>query len=254
MTVSQVVPVANETIFKEARLKVGLSVQSLPYSLTLPIVSVAVSLRIGVNTGYSYVRVNDNEAPVLGTGQVSPTTTATDAGWTLIYDDTADEDSIETDPFGFDFKLNNVSYNTCFITSNQYLTFASAALVYVNLGAAVPAVPKLHFGSNDLSYQRVYTKAEPGIFRIRWEGNSSYNASAGSSNRFAEIAFYGSLSSGKQLLEVRSGNITGTAGTFMLATASTSLASGTFAQNKSWVFEGNSAGTTWTLYADSHVE
>jgi hypothetical protein len=128
-------------------------------------------------------------------------------------------------------------------------------MVYSSLSASNPAAPKIHIGAADFSYQRVYTKSSSNAFRIRWEGNSDYAASAGTSDRFFELTFYKPLGSGTQFIEVRSGDIAGsTGGPFLLATASTALASGTFAAYESWVFEGNSSGTSWTLYTGEHVE
>lgn len=197
--------------------------------------------------------ISGTAAPVLGDELVTPTSVATDDGWTLAYDDLADEDDVEVAGFGFNFTLNSVAYTGCFAVSNGYLTFGQSSVVYIGLGASTPAVPKLHFNSLDGSFQRVYTKAETGLFRIRWEGSSIYNASG--SSRFVEITFYAPLSNGSQVLEVRSGDVFGSlAGPFMLANASTAYASGAFAANQSWIFTGNAAGTSWTLQAGVHAE
>jgi len=193
-------------------------------------------------------------APLLGDGQVSPTTAATGSGWTLVFDDTADEASTEVGPFGFAFTLNEIAYTSCYVNSNAYITFGDYEDVYEDLGATVPALPKIHIGSGDFSYQRIYTRTRPGVFTIRWEGNSAYGADAGDSNRFLEVTFYKPLSNGAQLLDIRSGDIDGDiSGPFMIATASTALASGSFAANQSWALEGNATGTIWTLYAGEHV-
>jgi hypothetical protein len=254
MTVTNVVPVANETVLASGRLRLGIAVTGYSYPLELlTTVSLTVKTKVRVSNGFA--RVSGTAAPVLGAGQVTPTSTATGDGWTLAYDSTDDEASTLTDSFGFSFTLDGTAYTDCYVVSNQYITFGTDSIVYSGFAAGTPSAPKLLFGSGDFSYQRVYTKAETGLYRIRWEGNSSYSAAAGNSNRFAEVTFYAPLGSGTQLLEVRSGNISGsTSGPLMLATASTSLASDTFAANESWVFEGNSTGTTWTVYATSHVE
>lgn len=199
-------------------------------------------------------QIDGTALPVLGITQVSPISLATNAGWTLAYDSTADENSTIVGNFGFSFVLNNISYSSCYVNSNSYITFGGQENVYQNLGASIPSLPKLHLGSGDFSYQRIYTKAEADLFRIRLEGNSVYNAAAGSSNRFVEISIYKTLENGTQFIDVRSGNISGsTSGPFMLATETTALASGTFAANESWVFEGNSSGTSWTLHDQSYV-
>jgi hypothetical protein len=253
MTVPAVLPVWQETVLLDARVRIGLEAQSFGFALQALTTVPAFGVKIGIAIGGAFARVSGIAAPVLGDGQVTPTTAATDDDWTLLYDDTDDEGSTASGSFGFDFTLDGVAYTSCFITSNQYLTFGTESVEYQNLDADMPAVPKLHMGSGDFSYQRIYTKAEAGLFRIRWEGNSSFSADAGDSNRFLEVTFY--APSGGQLLEVRTGDISGsTAGPFMLATDDTSLADGTLAANSSWVYEGNSDGTTWTLYEESHVE
>jgi hypothetical protein len=204
---------------------------------------------------YSRLIVERTAAPVLGAGQVSPTTAATDDGWQLIFNSAADEGATQTGNFGFEFTLSNVAYATCYVNSNGYITFGGTSNQYVNLGESVPSLPKLHVGSGDFSYQRVYTKVGTDEFRIRWEGNSDFAAGAGNSNRFHEVTFYSPNGDGSQWLEVRTGNVAGSvAGPLMLATATTALASGTFAANQSWVFEGNAAGTTWTVASGKHVQ
>lgn len=255
VTVSKLVPVWNQSTRLEAPLKIGVTVGSLPYAVTNTAAAVTLKTLVKMTLPMGPSRVSGTLAPVLGAGQVSPTSTATNAGWTLAYNSTDDEANTTVSGFGFDFTLNNVAYTSCYVNSNAYITFGASALVYQTLNASSPAQPKLHVGSGDWSYQRIYTKASSGVFRIRWEGNSAYDAAAGSSNRFHEVTFYAPAADGTQLLEVRSGNISGgTSGPLMLATASTALATGTFAANESWVFEGNSTGTTWNVYAGSHVE
>lgn len=193
-------------------------------------------------------------APILGATQVSPTTAATGNGWTLVFDGTADDNSTSISGFGFAFTLSGTAYTGCAVSSNSYITFGGSQDVYQNLSASNPSLPKLLIAAGDFSYQRIYTKAVAGAFRIRYEGNSNRSASAGSSDRFLEVAFYEALESGAQFLEVRSGNVGGNlSGPFMLATASTELASEVFAENESWVFQGNAAGTTWSVQSAKHV-
>lgn len=255
MTVTSVAPVWNETLVTSCAVKIGLSLSGYGFSLNETTIIPPISIKVGTQPSDAFKRVSGTAAPVLGATQVTPTSTATSNGWSLLFNNTDDEGSTASGSFGFTFTLNNVAYTSCYITSNEYLTFGSDSVVYLSLSASTPSVPKLHIGSDDFSYQRIYTKSAAGLFRIRWEGNSAYDASAGSSNRFLEVTFYEPVSSGKQFVEIRTGAVSGsTSGPFMLATASTSLASGTMAANSSWVYEGDSTGTTWTLYANSHVE
>lgn len=254
VTVSSVVPVWNQSTLLKAPIKIGARIEGFPYALEVTAPTLVMKIRTKLAFLIEAARVSGTAAPVLGAGQVSPTSTATDAGWTLVYNATADEGNTTVTGFGFTFTLNSVGYTGCYVNSNAYITFGTPIEAYESLGASVPAAPKLHVGSGDFSYQRIYTKAEDGLFRIRWEGNSSFGASAGSSNRFHEVTFYKATGAGTQFLEVRTGNTSGTtAGPFMLATASTALASGTMAANESFVYEGNAAGTSWTLYTGEHV-
>jgi hypothetical protein len=227
-------------------LPTPIQISMAPEVLDVSIGTAPVTSELTVKTGTA--------APVLGNAQVTPTSIATDLGWTLQYDSTVDDQSILIGEFGFNFTLNNVVYTNCYVGSNSYLTFGAGAINYSSLGATVPSLPKLHIGAEDYSLQRIYTKTENKIFRVRWEGNTSTSALAGNSNRFLEVTFYEAIENGTQYLEVRSGNIpTPTSQPFMLATASTALATATFATNNSWVFIGNSTGTTWTVETGSYI-
>lgn len=195
-----------------------------------------------------------SSAPVLGVSQAT-ISTAEGLGWTLLYNATADEDSILTELFGFDFRLNGVNYANCFVNSNSYVTFGAEDNKYLGLSASMPPVPKIHIGSGDFSCQRVYAKRDLVSYSIRWEGNSNYAASAGSSNRFVEIRFFKKLEDGTQLIDIRSGNISGdTSGPFMIATENTALATITFIANGNWVFTGNENGTSWTIQSGKYVQ
>lgn len=271
MTVGGVVAPYNETSVLAPTVRAGLVVTSYPYSLTPVVTSavvptkaklavtavypkeVAIVTRTALAVSTPPGRVSGTAAPVLGAGQVSPTSTATNAGWTLVYDSTADEAKVNV-YLPFAIYIDNTLHQNAYVTSNSYVSFANNNVVYDNLGADKPSSNKIHIGADDFSYQRIYTKTETYVVRIRWEGNSAYDATAGNSNRFFELNFWMPIGS-TQLIEIRSGNISGgTSGPFMLANGTTALASGTFAANESWVFEGNSDGTSWTLYTGEHVE
>jgi hypothetical protein len=255
MAVPGVVMPYNETVIAAQTTYTRLVVSSYPYSLATSTTSLALTAHTKLVLILPPTRVSGTAAPVLGAGQVSPTSTATGDGWSLIYNNTDDEASIETASFPFSVTVDSTAYTSAWVTSNSYVTFVDTEVKFSSLSANNPAAPKIHIGAADFSYQRVYTKSSSNAFRIRWEGNSAYGAPAGTSDRFFELTFYKPLGSGTQFIEVRSGDITGsTGGPFMLATASTALASGTFAANESWVFEGNSSGTSWTIYTGEHVE
>lgn len=255
MTVTAVVPTANVTDLVAGTTRVGVSVTRYPYATqALSLVNVTLHSRLAFRLlPPPPAIVSGVVSPVLGNTAVTPTTVATNDGWSLVFDATADDSFTLTGAFGFVFTLNQVPYTACYVVSNEYITFGDGSTDYSGLNATGPALPKLHLGSDDFSYQRVYTKPEDDRYRIRWEGRSS--TGGGPSNRFVEVIFYAPLPNNTQLIEVRSGDIAGsTSGPFMLATATTALATGTFDANSSWVFEGNADGTTWTLHDASHVE
>jgi hypothetical protein len=198
-------------------------------------------------------RVSGTAAPSLG-NTATTLSTAEAAGWTRIFNGAADEESVQVTGFPFNVVVNAAPYTSCWVTSNGYLMFEFVPVQFSGLGAGSPPVPKLHFGAEDMAYQVVYKKIETNAVRIRWEGSTSFEATT--PDRFIEIYFYKAKLNGTRFIEVRAGSVnTPLSGSpLMLATASTSLASATFDELESWVFEGNSDGTSWTAYTGEHVE
>jgi hypothetical protein len=198
-------------------------------------------------------RVSGTAEPLLG-NTATTLSTAEAAGWTRIFNGAEDEGSVEVTGFPFNVVVNAAPYTSCWVTSNGYLMFEFVAVTYQGLGAGGPAVPKLHFGAGDYAYQSVYKKIGTNDVRIRWEGSTSFSSST--ADRFMEINFYKAKLNGTRFVEVRSGSINNpnTSSLFMLATASTALAETDFSDFESWVFEGNSDGTSWTVYTGQHVE
>jgi hypothetical protein len=198
-------------------------------------------------------RVTGTAEPLLGnTGTTLSTAEA--AGWTRIFNGANDEGSVQVTGFPFNVVVNGVPYTSCWVTSNGYLMFEFVAVTYQGLSASGPAVPKLHFGAGDYAYQSVYKKIGTNSVSIRWEGSTSYSATT--ADRFIEINFYKAKLNGTRFIEVRAGSVDTPSPymPLMLATASTALASATFDELESWVFEGNSDGTSWTAYTGQHVE
>lgn len=283
VVVVTVLPPWNEIVKLTGKTKTKISINSLAYALQLLtefsvkiktklLVKGARELRIGAASSISistdlptviggaprtailFSVETGTQSPILGDIQVSPTSNATDLGWSFIYESTADELSTQVGNFQFYLTLNSVKYQNCYVNSNFYITFGGSQNQYQNLGAAVPSLPKLHLGSGDFSYQRIYTKSTEYSFHIRIEGNSYFGAPPGSSNSFVEVSFYHQADNGSQYIEVRSGDIGyNTTGPFMLATASTALASTSFASNQSWVFVGNDTGTSWIVQSGKYL-
>jgi hypothetical protein len=195
------------------------------------------------------VRTSGTQAPLLG---ASSATTFTD--WSRIVNASVDNGFVLFDGWPFAFFMAGRVYRDCFVGSNGYVTFGSGSIANVP-GESNPAFPKVMFGSGNLSYQRVYTKASSVSATFRWEGSSSTSGTPGSSTRIVEVTFWKPGSS-TQLIEVRTGNFASPNSTqpFIVASTNITYASATtLGANQSWVFEGNLAGTSWTLYSNSYV-
>lgn len=193
------------------------------------------------------------EAPLLGaSGAVDFT------GWTRIQNANVDDANIEVTGWPFTFTLAGTGYTSGFVGSNSYITFGAGNNQFSSLSASNPILPKIHFGAADNSYQRIYTKSDVTsknnkVMRIRYEGNGNTSGTIGAPGIVAEFAFFEPALDGTQLIELRIGNHNRTSGLFMIASASSSYASATIAANSSWVFVGDSAGTSWTLTSNRYV-
>jgi hypothetical protein len=194
----------------------------------------------GIGTG--------NAAPILGAAAATTYT-----GWSRLLDANTDEGATEFSGWPISFPLASGSYSSCHVNANAYITFGGTANVFSGINETNPSFRKILFNPGDLSYQRVYTKIDGSIPRLRWEGHSSYSGTTpGSSDRIVEFAF--AISNGLPYVEVRVGNFVSPGGTLMIASTSASLASGTVAANTSYVFAGNAAGTTWTLTSSQFLQ
>ena len=202
----------------------------------------------------SYSIVSGTKLPTFGTGGASP---HPPSGWTSIQNISAD-DAFLTINLPFTFNIAGSGFTQTFMGSNTYLTFSSGANEYGNLGAlgaTRPPVPKFHFGSADNSYQRVSTFASgTNYFRIRYEGTAATSGVVGSPNIVLEITLFNpSVTGGNNVLELLVGNHSRLSGVAMVASSTTSYATYTLAQNQSYVFQGNSTGTSWTIYTGYNV-
>jgi hypothetical protein len=195
--------------------------------------------------------LSGTQAPLLGSAPASSST-----GWSLAINLNGDNAGATFGNWPFTFNLAGTGYTACYIVSNGYAIFGGQGVQFQNFSAVSPAFPKIFFGAFDLFWQRVYTQTGSNYARFRWEGDASYlGAEPGASDRIVEVTFWGS-NGFSQAVEVRTGNFASPSTTqpFMLASASAAYASATtLGANQSWVFEGNLAGTSWTLTADSYV-
>jgi len=214
--------------------------------------SEGVLWQTSTTTLYPQARISSGVgAPLLGPAP------ATDfAGWSRVINANADSANTSFGSWPFTFYLAGTGYTACFPGSEGYATFGSGSFATFSLSASSPALPKLMFGSANLSWQRLYTQTGSGYARFRWEGHSTNSgATPGTSTRIVEVTFW--QSDGVfQLIEVTTGNFASPSSSqpFMVASASTAYASATtLGANQSWVFRGNADGTSWTLFANSSV-
>lgn len=199
----------------------------------------------------TYDIVIGTKLPIFGTGGGTYPPTAS---WTGIQNVSVD-DSFLTISLPFTFYIAGTGYTTTYMGSNTYLTFSAGSALFNTLGASTPAVPKFMFGSADNSYQRVSRFASGTDYqRIRYEGTAATTGTVGSPNIVLEITLFNpNIMGGNNVLELLVGNHSRTTGVRMVASATTQYATYTLAQNQSYVFVGNSNGTSWTIYTGYNV-
>jgi hypothetical protein len=202
----------------------------------------------------TYSIVSGTKLPIYGTGGGAYPPTGS---WTGIQNVSAD-DAFLTISLPFTFYIAGTGYTTTYMGSNTYLTFSAGSTEYGNagpLGATRPPYPKFHFGSADNSYQRVSRFAFGTDYqRIRYEGTAATGGTVGSPNIVLEITLFNpSVTGGNNVLELLVGNHSRLTGARMVASATTQYATYTLSQNQSYVFEGNSDGTSWTIYTGYNV-
>lgn len=203
----------------------------------------------GLTSGL-YTIIPGTKTPIYGSGGG----TYPPSGWTGIQNSSVD-DAFLTIALPFTFNIAGSGYTTTYMGSNTYLTFGAGSNVFSGLSASVPGVPKFHFGSADNSYQRVSTFANgTNYVRIRYEGTAATSGVVGSPNIVLEITLFNpSLTNGNNLLELLVGNHSRLTGQKMVASSTTAYATYTLSQNQSYVFEGNSNGTSWNIYTGYNV-
>lgn len=212
---------------------------------TIIATSSSVTINDTSQTGAGYTRVTVNKTPTLGTGGHP---TYPPSGWTGLQNSSADDANVNTTiPT---FTINSTNYTTVFIGSNTYLTFGSGSTNYSGLSASNPALNKVHIGAADNSYQRVSRiSSGTNYTRIRYEGNGSTSGTVGSPGIVFEVTFFNQALTGNvPVIELLVGNhnrLTGQAG---IASTSAYYQTFTLAQNTSYVFVGNSTGTSWTIF------
>jgi hypothetical protein len=202
----------------------------------------------------AYSIVSGTKSPVHGTGAG----TYVLSGWTGLQNSSVD-DSFVSVPLAFStWTINSTAYSTAYVGSNTYITFGSGSTVFSGLSASNPSLNKFMLGAADNSYQRVQyfskTTGGQGYTRIRYEGTAGTSGIVGSPNIVYECTFFDpSLFGGKNVIELLVGSHNRTTGQFGVANGSAYYASGTIAAFASYVFEGNSTGTSWTIWTGYNV-
>ena len=220
------------------------------------IIGTSVTVTINdTSVAVGYTVVSGTKAPTLG---ASPAGTYPPTGWTGQQNAHADDANI-TIALPFNFTINSTTFTQAFASSNSYLTFGTSSTNFNTLSASNPAIPKIMFGAGDNSYQRVSTLTSGTDYvRIRQEGhNTSSGVAPGSSNLIFEITIFNptKFTGGSNVIELLVGNWTANASQNVsnVSNASTAYTTFTMAANQSFVFVGNSTGTSWTVTSGNFV-
>jgi alpha-tubulin suppressor-like RCC1 family protein len=261
---------ANGQLGDNTLLSRSTPIQEFTSSTNWKKISFGANLSVAVKTGVDINFSNTGYYTTfrLSPGTASPTCSNSNLGadyppldfygsWTGLTNASSDDAFVNV-PLPFTWTFNSVGYTNVQQVSNSYITFGTSNFVtFTGLSASNPAVPKLFLGAADHSFQRVSYVSTSNFVRIRHEGTAATSGTVGSPNIVLETTFFNpTLFGGSNYVEVRVGRHAGTAGalaTFGIATASAYLASGTMQQYQSYVFAGNSTGTTWTLYQGYYI-
>ena len=198
----------------------------------------------------TYSVVSGTKLPIYGTGGG----TYPPSGWTGIQN-ISEDDNFLTISLPFTFYIAGSGYTTTYMGSNTYLTFSAGSTLFNGLTASNPTLPKFMFGAADNSYQRVSRYAFGTDYqRIRYEGTAATTGTVGSPNIVLEITLFNpNIVGGNNVLELLVGTHSRTTGVRMVASSTTQYATYTLSQNQSYVFVGNSNGTSWTIYTGYNV-
>ena len=196
-----------------------------------------------------YILTAGTKAPVFGAGGAA----YPPSGWTGLQDGSIDDSFVTvTIPT---FTINSTAYTTAYVGSNTYITFGNGSTNYSSLSSSNPSLNKIHMGAADNSYQRVSTVSSGTDYtRIRYEGNGSTSGTVGSPGIVYEATFFNtSKTGGNPTVEVLFGNHNRTTGQAGIANTSSYYATYSQAANQSYVFVGNSTGTSWTIYTGYYM-
>lgn len=198
-----------------------------------------------VPTAFWNYSANDiaGNAPLLGS-----------VGMTKIVSVDADDANIAV-ALPFSITVNGTAYTSWYVGSNTYITGGAGSIAYSALGPNNPPLPSFHLGSDDNSYQQVFSLTGKNFVRVRYEGTAATTGTVGSPNIVYEVTFY-RPSNGVQYVQVVFGVHARSTGNFGVTKGSGGLwyASATpITINSSYVFKGDSTGSTWTLLPNRMV-
>jgi hypothetical protein len=169
----------------------------------------------------------------------------------------------------FSIPFYGTSRTQPFFNSNTFLTFGSGTTQYFSLALnpPSPALPSLHLGSADNSWQRVWELSTANRYRLRYEGTAATFGTPGSPTIVYEITFFkqetptsdsyielvfGIHGNTGGVWGMTNGSTIGTISTaFGSLTPATGLVgpSGTLQANRSYVLVLTSAGQFKNLYS-----
>jgi hypothetical protein len=224
------------------------------------ITSIGTLFKIEGPTATGFAVATGTKAPVLGSGPVA-TLAYPASGWSSLQNAYADDNFVQVN-LPFNFTIDSTAFTSVFPSSNCYLTFGSGSTEYTNLGPSVPAIPKIMYGAGDLCHQRVSSiTSGTDYVRIRQESfNSNSNSGApippGDSNLIFEITIFNpSKFGGQNVVELLVGNwiINSVYNFSNISNASTAYTTYSISASQSYVFVGNSTGTSWTVNTGSFV-
>ena len=197
-----------------------------------------------------YAITSGTRAPVYGAGAASPNPPT---GYTVRVSSSQD-DSFFLFNLGFTFYMAGTGYTSCYPGSNMYVTFGTGSTSYRLLAANLPPYPKFFFMGADNSWQRVSTIVDSTYARVRCEGRAATSGTPGVPNIVYEATFFNPSSfGGNNVVELLIGTNNRPTGLLRAASANAYYATGSPTANQSFVFFGNSTGTSWSLYTGYHV-
>lgn len=206
----------------------------------------------------SFPVVAGSRLPLLGTSAATDYT-----GWTRVVNETNRTASYQT-TMAFSITFDSTSYNRFYVNRSSLITFGvdQVNIIQGTPDASNPYQKKIlidTLGQGVYEYiQRIYIQSNQSYYRVRVEMDSTAGTQPGQSDRVYELTFINPAYTTNQLIELRTG------GTGYFNRDGVTLISGDngtlfdsapdILPSESWVFEGNSTGTAWTMTPYAHVD